>query len=100
MASQMNEIRVLCLYVGELQVHTLAKVSEEPMSATSRSGIAAVASSGDLDLRHILVKTHAAIMVLAWVLCSSVGLIIARSFRVTLGTAKELNSPLWFIVSI
>ncbi|XP_060685901.1 putative ferric-chelate reductase 1 isoform X2 [Hemiscyllium ocellatum] len=76
---------------GRITLH-----SEIPFISTEKVDVTVVQLIGGNNNRSILIRTHAALMLIAWMTVGSIGMIIAKFLKCLGGQKKILGKNLWF----
>ncbi|XP_067845769.1 putative ferric-chelate reductase 1 [Heptranchias perlo] len=76
---------------GEIRKHQVT-----PFISTEKLDVSVIQSAGGSNNKPIIIKTHGALMLIAWMTTGSIGMIIAKFFKSIGGTKKILGKNIWF----
>ncbi|XP_059839969.1 putative ferric-chelate reductase 1 [Hypanus sabinus] len=91
-----NNMYYLFFAYGTSSSGQINKHQDSPFISAEKVNVAVPQSAFGNNDRPILIKTHGALMLIAWMTTGSIGMLIARYFRCGGNTKKIFGKDLWF----
>ncbi|XP_069795133.1 putative ferric-chelate reductase 1 isoform X2 [Narcine bancroftii] len=91
-----NNMYYLFFAYGPSTDGTIGKHQDSPFISSEKINVADVSSVSGNNKNSVLIKTHGALMLIAWMTTGSIGTLIAQYFKCVGGTKKILGKDCWF----
>uniref|UniRef100_UPI00398EF1E2 putative ferric-chelate reductase 1 isoform X2 n=1 Tax=Pristiophorus japonicus TaxID=55135 RepID=UPI00398EF1E2 len=91
-----NNMHYLFIAYGAASGGQISKHANIPFISTEKVDVSVIQRAEGNNGRSIFIKTHAALMLIAWMTTGSIGMIIAKFFKEIGGTKKILGKNIWF----